>query len=168
MCDVVVIHSSANIRAAEYKIKTVERLQSKLIAGKIIPAIVTTTAAVTGTSLNRSRSPFRFSILISPFLDDDCTFSIGLVCLELYKLLQNKKLEQYRNTFINLALPVFQQSDPVAPKKAKFGDVDVNLWTRIDIKLGDVTLGEVRSGVLFALFSNWQVVGMWCCRWFSI
>lgn len=104
------IHYAGGLRAAQYKIKTVERLQSKLIAGKIIPAIVTTTASVT-----------------------------GLVCLEFFKLLQDKKLEQYRNTFINLALPVFQQSEPVAPKKGKFVGKEVTLWDRIDIK-GDVTL----------------------------
>jgi ubiquitin-activating enzyme E1 len=108
------IHSGANIRAAQYKIKTVERLQAKLIAGKIIPAIVTTTASVT-----------------------------GLVCLEYYKLLQNKKIEAYRNTFMNLAIPVFQQGEPVPPKKTKFGETDVTLWTRIDVKIGDATLQQV-------------------------
>jgi len=106
------IHSASNIRAIQYKIVPVDRLQSKLIAGKIIPAIVTTTSSVT-----------------------------GLVCLELYKLLQNKPIEAYRNSFINLALPVFQQSEPVAPKKYKFLGQDQTLWDRIELQ-GDLTLGE--------------------------
>lgn len=86
------VHAASNLRAVAYEIPTVPRLQAKLIAGKIIPAIVTTTACVA-----------------------------GLVCLELYKLIQGKtKIDLYRNAFINLALPLFQITEPMPPNSYQF------------------------------------------------
>ena len=37
-----------NLRASMYSIENVDRLKAKLIAGRIVPAIATTTAAVAG------------------------------------------------------------------------------------------------------------------------
>jgi len=109
------IHAASNLRAAAYQIKTVDRLKSKLIAGKIIPAIVTTTALV-----------------------------VGFVNLELYKIhTETKKLEDYRNTFANLAIPIFSQGEPIKPKEKKYLDKTFTLWDRIDIHIGDATLKEL-------------------------
>merc|ERR1711871_1514853 len=63
------IWSLSNLRARNCSIEEVDFLRAKLVAGRIIPAIATTTAAAT-----------------------------GLVGLELLKLLQGKKLEELRNT----------------------------------------------------------------------
>uniref|UniRef100_A0A6A7G6M5 E1 ubiquitin-activating enzyme n=1 Tax=Hirondellea gigas TaxID=1518452 RepID=A0A6A7G6M5_9CRUS len=109
------ITACANLRARNYSIKEVSRHECKLIAGKIIPAIATTTAMVT-----------------------------GLVCLELYKTIQDKPLEAYKNGFANLAIPFLTFGEPVPPVKTKSKlrgkEWEYTLWDRIDIDQGDITL----------------------------
>lgn len=41
----------------------------------------------------------------------------GLVCMEMYKILQEMPLESYKNWFLNLALPQFSCSEPLPPAK---------------------------------------------------
>ncbi|CAF1435465.1 unnamed protein product [Rotaria sp. Silwood1] len=107
------IVATANLRAENYEIQKADRSKIKRIAGNIIPAIATTTAMVT-----------------------------GLVCLEVYKFVQHhKKIESYRNAFVNLALPFFGFSEPVPPKHQKYLDKDFTLWDRFEVK-GDMTLEE--------------------------
>jgi len=84
------IHSLANLRARSYGIPEIDFLHAKLKAGRIIPAIATATAMVT-----------------------------GLVSLELLKVTNGKKFEDFRNSFVNLALPMFQMSEPMPPAKTK-------------------------------------------------
>ncbi|XVF20358.1 hypothetical protein REPUB_Repub11eG0191300 [Reevesia pubescens] len=92
----------ANMRARNYSIPEVDKLKAKFIAGRIIPAIATSTAMAT-----------------------------GLVCLELYKVLDGAhKVEDYRNTFANLALPLFSMAEPVPPKVMKHRDMSWTVWDR--------------------------------------
>uniref|UniRef100_A0A8C6ULV6 E1 ubiquitin-activating enzyme n=1 Tax=Neogobius melanostomus TaxID=47308 RepID=A0A8C6ULV6_9GOBI len=82
------ITAASNLRAENYDIPAVDRHESKRIAGRIIPAIATTTAAVS-----------------------------GLMCLELYKLLQgHQSITSYRTAFVNLAVMYFVMSLPSRAK----------------------------------------------------
>lgn len=108
------IAALANMRARNYSIPEVDKLKAKLIAGRIIPAIATSTALAT-----------------------------GLVCLELYKVLDGgHKREDYRNTFANLALPLFSMAEPVPPKVLKHHDMSWTIWDRWVLK-GNPTLREL-------------------------
>jgi len=90
------IDAAANLRAINYKITPCDRQETKMFAGNIIPAIATTTAMITGA-----------------------------VTAEIYKFVQGfNKIEDFKNGFINLALPLFVFSEPMPVNRIKSKDYD--------------------------------------------
>ena len=69
------IYAASNLRATIYKIEKCDKIKTKLIAGKIIPAVASTTAAI-----------------------------VGLVSLQLYTLCQTNEIKYLRNSYLNLSL----------------------------------------------------------------
>ena len=102
------ISAFGNLRARNYGIEEIDKFAAKLKAGRIIPAIATTTAMAT-----------------------------GFVCLELYKQLTTDPLvmEGRRNLFANLALPgpLISLSEPAPCKKMASGQRwDPDMYMDVD------------------------------------
>jgi len=115
------VTACSNLRALNYSIPTEDTHRSRAIAGRIIPAIATTTALVT-----------------------------GLICLELYKIIGTPQkeltIEAYKNGFVNLAIPFMTLSEPTAPATTKAvvkgKEWDWTAWDSLDMNMGDITLQE--------------------------
>lgn len=122
------IAAAANLRARNYKIPEADFHKVKMTAGKIIPAIATTTAMVT-----------------------------GLVGCELLKVatLSSRKVEDFKNAFVTLALPLWVMSEPLPPLQTRSKEYDPIImgpvrakpegftsWTKIEVNKGDITLRE--------------------------
>ena len=113
-----VVAAVSNLRARNYSIREVDLHKARGIAGKIMPAIATTTALAT-----------------------------GLICLELFKVLQDKPVEKYMNSFSNLALPLFVCQEPDKPAGIKSvikgKEYMWTVWDRIDISEPSMTLAQL-------------------------
>ncbi|XP_053891389.1 ubiquitin-like modifier-activating enzyme 7 isoform X4 [Malaclemys terrapin pileata] len=100
------IMAASNLRAANYGIAPADWHKSKRVAGRIVPAIATTTAAVA-----------------------------GLACLELYKLVWgHRDLGSYCNSFLQLAEPLLARFRPLSPPATyKYGQETWSCWHRVEV-----------------------------------
>ncbi|CRK91023.1 CLUMA_CG004711, isoform A [Clunio marinus] len=97
--------AASNLRAENYKIPPADKLKSKLIAGKIQPAIATSTSIVA-----------------------------GFACLEAYKIAQGfKDIKRYQNSYFNLADNSYAFSEPKEAATSQFYKTLWTIWDRFDI-----------------------------------
>lgn len=110
------MYSMGNLRSTNYKLDPMDWITVKLKAGRIVPALATTTSAVA-----------------------------GLQTLELVKLLKGCKKVDMRNIFLNLAVPFMQAGEPGDAMKEKLLEgLEVSLWDRWETKLSkDAPLNDV-------------------------
>jgi ubiquitin-activating enzyme E1 len=96
--------AASNCRATVYNIPTVSQYETKGIAGRIIPAVATTTATV-----------------------------VGFISLEMMKYVANQQNQDidYQSWFVNMADNTSIGAEPVKAKELKYGETTVNGWTKI-------------------------------------
>lgn len=99
------IWAMANTRSSNYKLQSMDWMTVKIKAGRIIPALATTTAAIA-----------------------------GLQTVELVKLIQGVELQHTKNAFVNLAIPYCQLTEPgPVPKVTLRPGLQVTIWDRWDV-----------------------------------
>eukprot|EP01022_Parablepharisma_sp_SALTPOND_P020985 TRINITY_DN395_c0_g1_i1.p1 TRINITY_DN395_c0_g1~~TRINITY_DN395_c0_g1_i1.p1 ORF type:complete len:5656 (-),score=802.26 TRINITY_DN395_c0_g1_i1:1614-18581(-) len=101
------IYAMTNCRADCYGIDKISWITTKMKAGRIIPALASTTAVVA-----------------------------ALQTVELVKLVKQLDVEKHRNAFVNLALPYMNLSEPGPAKVTQLTEeLKVTIWDRWDVKL---------------------------------
>ena len=94
------IYSMSGLRSLNYSIEPFDWMTCKLKAGKIIPALSTTTSCVS-----------------------------ALQTIELLKIIRELDVSKNRNTYLNLAIPYIQNSEPGEVIKNKIvDDLYSNIW----------------------------------------
>lgn len=100
------IYSMANCRSQCYVLEPMDWLTVKLKAGRIVPAMATTTSSIA-----------------------------GLQALELVKVLKGCKKVDYRNIFLNLAVCMMQAGEPGDLIKVKLLEgLEVSIWDRWEVR----------------------------------
>ena len=102
-----IIYAMSGLRCRNYKLDVMDWMTVKIKAGRIIPALATTTSSIA-----------------------------ALQTIELVKIAKKSPIEEYRNSFLNLAIPLLQSSEPGACTKKKIREgLTTTLWDRWEIKL---------------------------------
>ena len=102
-----VIYAMSALRCRNYKLEIMDWITVKIKAGRIIPALATTTSSIA-----------------------------ALQAVELVKIAKNSPIEEFRNSFLNLAIPSLSSSEPgVCPKNKIREGLSTTLWDRWEISL---------------------------------
>jgi ubiquitin-activating enzyme E1 len=132
------VAACSNLRATNYEITPTDRHHVKGIAGKIIPAIATTTALVSGLVALEL-----YKVLDGPrsgFVGKDGEFGCCTPDTTNPDFARYWNLDRFKNGFVNLALPFFAFSSPLpAPKFSFNGGVShFTLWDSFRVPLSQV------------------------------
>lgn len=119
------VTSASALRAKMYGIEPADRFKTKRIAGKIIPAIATATAAVAGlvrdsvqTMIWNDLRHFMLQRYVNNMLLYFChLFWQTQVALELIKVVGGYGFDMFKNCFFNLAIPVVVLTEPAPVKR---------------------------------------------------
>lgn len=106
------IMAASNLRAHNYSIIPIDFYTTKGIAGRIIPAVATTTSIVS-----------------------------GLITIEFIKYLCYNDLESFRSTFINLALNTFVSAEPISAKDIEIAGQKFNTWYKFN-EVSNMTIND--------------------------
>jgi len=115
------VTAASNLRAINYNIPPASKQETKGIAGRIIPAIATTTSAVS-----------------------------GLIIIEMIKYMLSKnnllenKIDIYKSTFVNLADTTVIYSEPMPAPIIEIGNIMFNSWDKF-IYTQDSTLKDFKK-----------------------
>jgi ubiquitin-activating enzyme E1 len=152
--DMDFVTAASNLRAVNYAIPLADKHKSRGIAGRIIPAIATSTALVAGLvcleiyKLVHIREVLRTNprvLSASTFSSVSTADPSNGACAP--ALDRSKILERFRNSYVNLALSLFHFSEPIqAPLQpmSNSGNRTFSLWDRLEVdgRGRDLTLAE--------------------------
>ena len=100
-----VIHAFTCLRAANYSLDPMDWMTVKIKAGRIVPALATTTACIA-----------------------------ALQTVELVKIIKGNQVADQKNSFMNLAVPSLTMSEPGEPRVTKINEkMTVSVWSRWEV-----------------------------------
>jgi ubiquitin-activating enzyme E1 len=105
------ITSCSNNRALNYNIPIISEYETKGIVGNIIPAVATTTSTI-----------------------------VGLIAMEFIKNILQRDNIVYRSWFLNMALNIIVQSDPMPAPILTLGNKQINCWEKFNYNVDNKTL----------------------------
>ena len=102
-----IIYAMSALRCRNYKLDIMDWITIKIKAGRIIPALATTTSSIA-----------------------------ALQTIELVKIAKNCNIEEFRNSFLNMVIPLLQCSEPGTCAKNIIRDgLTTTLWDRWEVIL---------------------------------
>jgi molybdopterin/thiamine biosynthesis adenylyltransferase len=112
------ITTVANLRNIQYSIATATVLNTRKIAGNIIPAIITTTSIVSGFQILEFLKIVKYSINTNYINNEN-----------------SKDIELYKNIFIDLNISYFQYAEPEYAEK---DELNMTIWDNFFVDTNDV------------------------------